>query len=112
MTVQSIPHQTPVTALDLTPASKESPAAIEREATLKNDSELREAFDTFVGQTFYGQLLKAMRSTVNKPAYFHGGRAEEVFQSQLDQLLIEEVSHASAERVSDPMFDLFMLSRQ
>lgn len=72
---------------------------------------LREAFDDFVGQTFFGQLLQAMRKTTGKPAYFHGGRGEEVFQSQLDQVIVERLSDASAEQFSDPMFDLFMLPR-
>ena len=41
---------------------------------------LREAFDSFVGETFYGQMLKEMRKTVGKSAYFDGGRAEEIFR--------------------------------
>ena len=72
---------------------------------------LREAFDDFVGQTFFGQLLHAMRKTTGKPAYFHGGRGEEVFQSQLDQVIVEQLSNASAEQFADPLFDLFMLPR-
>src|SRR5690606_35299167 len=32
--------------------------------------EVREAFTQFVGETFYGHMLKSMRSTVGKPAYF------------------------------------------
>ena len=48
-----------------------------------------------------------MRSTQDKPAYFHGGRGEEVFQSQLDQLLVQEMSKASAEEITGPMFELF-----
>jgi Rod binding domain-containing protein len=67
----------------------------------------REAFDSFVGQTFYGQMLKAMRSTVDKPAYFHGGRAEEVFQSQLDEMLSENMSKANAHTFTGPMFAQF-----
>ncbi|HEU0068949.1 MAG TPA: hypothetical protein VFQ26_06760, partial [Nitrospiraceae bacterium] len=58
----------------LTASPTQAPAA---------DNRLREVFDEFVGQSFYQQLLGAMRKTVNKPAYFHGGRAEEVFQGQL-----------------------------
>ena len=73
--------------------------------------ELREAFTQFVGETFYSQMLGAMRSTVQKPAYFHGGRGEEVFQGQLDQVLAEEMTEATAERFAGPMFDLFMLGR-
>ncbi len=71
------------------------------------NAKTREAFDTFVGETFYGQMLKAMRSTVDKPAYFHGGRAEEVFQSQLDQMLTENMSKADAHSFTGPMFEQF-----
>ncbi|QDU77549.1 hypothetical protein Pan97_46200 [Bremerella volcania] len=69
--------------------------------------QLREKFDQFVGESMFGQMLKSMRESVGKPAYFHGGRAEEVFQSQLDQLLVEKISDASAEQISKPMFELF-----
>ena len=76
------------------------------------DAEVREAFQSFVGQTLFGQMLKAMRRTVDKPAYFHGGRAEEIFTEQLDQLLAEKISDASAEKFSGPMFELFALQRR
>ena len=52
-----------------------------RPATAGRSDELRERFTQFVGETFYGQMIKAMRSTVGKPAYFHGGRGEEVFRA-------------------------------
>ena len=77
----------------------------------EDNPELREAFNDFVGQTFFGQMLSAMRDTVGEPAYFHGGRAEEVFQSQLDQVLAEELSEASADTFADPMYELFKLPR-
>ena len=72
---------------------------------------IREAFDDFVGRTFYGQLISAMRTTVGKPAYLHGGRAEEIFQGQMDQKLAEHMSDATAETFTGPMFDLFSLKR-
>ncbi len=72
---------------------------------------LREAFRDFVGQTLFGQMLASMRSTVGKPAYFHGGRAEEVFSQQLDQVLVEKITNASASTVADPMFELFNMQR-
>ena len=77
----------------------------------KSDTALRQAFDAFVGETFFGQMLSAMRKTVDKPAYFHGGQAEEVFQQQLDQLMVERVAEASATTITGPMFELFMLRR-
>jgi flagellar protein FlgJ len=78
----------------------------------EDDQELRDAFDSFVGQTFFGQMLSAMRKTLDKPAYFHGGRAEEIFQQQLDQVLGEKLADASADKFSGPMFELFVLDRR
>jgi Rod binding domain-containing protein len=67
--------------------------------------ELRQQFTQFVGETFYGQMIKSMRSTVGKPAYFHGGRGEEVFQGQLDQQFAEHMTAATAEDFAEPMFE-------
>jgi hypothetical protein len=75
------------------------------------DGELRQTFDTFVGEAFFGQMLASMRKTVGKPAYFHGGRGEEMFTERLDQVLSEEITKSSASSVSGPMFELFMLNR-
>ena len=74
--------------------------------------ELRQAFQDFVGQTFFSEMIKACRSGQKPSAYFNGGRAEEIFQGQLDQVMSEELSKSSAEKISDPMFELFMLKRQ
>ncbi len=77
----------------------------------KNDDELRSTFQTFVGQTMFSQMIASMRSTQEEPAYFHGGQAERIFQSQLDQVLSEEITKSSAAQISDPMFKLFQLRR-
>ena len=94
MTIPAIHTSLPATAS----------AAATREQT-------REAFSDFVGQTFFTQLLTEMRKTVDKPAYFHGGQAEEIFQGQMDQLLAERLSEATADSFAGPMFELFMLRR-
>jgi hypothetical protein len=57
-------------------------------------------------------MLKAMRKTVGKPAYFHGGRAEEIFTAQLDQVLAEKISEAGGDRFGGPMYELFLLGRK
>ena len=72
----------------------------------------REAFHDFVGQTFFSQMLSTMRKSVGKPAYFHGGRAEEIFQNQLDQVLAEDFSEKTEDRFSQPMYELFALARR
>ncbi len=71
----------------------------------------KEAFTEFVGQTMFGSMLESMRKTVGKPAYFHGGRTEEVFQKQMDQLIVEDLTEASADSIADPMFQLFQMNR-
>jgi Rod binding domain-containing protein len=78
----------------------------------KDDAELRQAFDSFVGETFFGQMMKAMRKSVGKPAYFYGGRAEEIFQEQLDQTLATNMAHASADQFTGPMYELFTMQRK
>ncbi|HVX15072.1 MAG TPA: rod-binding protein [Pirellulales bacterium] len=87
------------------------PAAAPTPSPRLDSPQLREAFDQFVGETFYGQMLASMRKTLGKPAYFHGGRAEEVFQGQLDQVVSEQLAKANADTLSGPMFDLFTLQR-
>ena len=77
----------------------------------KDSPELREAFTDFVGQSFFSQVLSQMRKTVGKPAYFHGGMGEDLFQARLDEVLVEHLSEATGESFSQPMYELFMLGR-
>jgi hypothetical protein len=76
-------------------------------STGTDQGQVREKFDAFVGQSFYTQLLHEMHKTVGKVPYFNGGRAEEIFQGQLDQVLSENLSKANAHQLTGPMFDLF-----
>ena len=78
----------------------------------EESSELEEKFTEFVGQTLFGSMLASMRKTLGKPAYMHGGRTEEVFQKQLDQLLVEDLTEASADSIASPMFDLFNMQKR
>lgn len=76
-----------------------------------DQAEAKELFNRWVGMTFYGQLLSEMRKSLGKTAYFHGGRAEEVFQGQLDQQIAEDMADASAESFSGPLYNLAMLQQ-
>jgi peptidoglycan hydrolase FlgJ len=91
-----------VSGLMTATASPEKADSLQRTGS---PDELRERFTQFVGETFFGQMIKAMRSTVDKPAYFHGGRGEEVFQGQLDQQLAEHLTEASASKFAEPLFE-------
>ncbi len=111
MSMPSLPH----TSVELAASKLVKPeqagdlsAASEQQAP----DELKQAFQDFVGQTLFSQMIKAVRSTQQAAPYFHGGRAEEIFQGQLDQVLSEEISESSAAKISDPMFELFMMRRQ
>jgi peptidoglycan hydrolase FlgJ len=93
-------------------AAQITPAKTPNLTGAAQNPQLRKAFDNFVGETFFGQLMRSMRKTVGKPAYFNGGRAEEIFQQQLDQTLAGKVSESSADKFSGPMFELFTLQRK
>ncbi|MBW3542028.1 MAG: rod-binding protein [Planctomycetes bacterium] len=71
------------------------------------DERLREVFQGFVAGTFYQQMLKALRQTHGRPAYLHGGRAEEIFQARLDQHVAEDLAANSGRAFSDELFDAF-----
>ncbi len=75
-----------------------------------NSAELKQAFQKFVAGTFYKQMFKAMREGQNKPAYFHGGQAEDMFQSQLDQQISEDLATRDGSGLADTLFSSF--SRQ
>jgi hypothetical protein len=77
----------------------------------RDTPELREAFTDFVGQTFFGELVKQMRATVHNSEFFHGGMGEDIFQTQLDQIMVERMSKTSAKSLSDPMYELLMAPR-
>ncbi len=57
-------------------------------------------------------MLSSMKKMTGKTPYFDGGRAEEVFRGQLNQVLATEMTKATANTFSGPMFDLFMLNRK
>lgn len=80
------------------------PSANSAEQQVADAKQVHDTFRTFVGEAFFGQMIKSMRSTQGKPAYFHGGQAEEVFRGQLDQTLAQEMTEASSDQIADPMF--------
>ena len=71
-----------------------------------NDKQFRDVLHQFVGQTLFGQMLKAMRSTQEKNPYFHGGNAEDIYQSMLDMTLTDQLTQATDKMLSEPMYKL------
>ena len=106
----------PISPVSQSPTSPPQEAAgfgrLTSESGTSDPSEIQEAFTDFVGQTLFGSMLASMRKSVGKPAYMHGGRTEEVFQKQMDQKIVEELTEASADQIAQPMFELFNLQRR
>lgn len=97
--------------MDISSTSLNTPSAPAALKQTGDPDKVREAFTDFVGNTFFSQLVTAMRKTVDKPAYFHGGRAETVFQAQMDERMVESMTKATADTFAGPMFELFTLGR-
>ena len=93
------------------PGAELQPLMRQADKAGEND-EIRSKFEAVLGEMLFGQLFKAMRKTVGKPAYFHGGRAEEIFSQQLDQVLAQKIAETSADQFVGPMYDLFMMGRK
>ncbi len=84
-----------------------SSVAAKTDAELPEDEQkFKELLHQFVGQVLFGQMLKSMRATQEKNPYFNGGRAEEIFQGQLDQVLTDKMTKATSKTLSDPMYKL------
>ncbi|HZZ71527.1 MAG TPA: rod-binding protein [Pirellulales bacterium] len=103
----------PISALDTltTSATSPTPAASLTGGGAKPE-DVKKAFDQFVGETFYSQMTQSLHKMTGKPAYFNGGRAEEVFQGQLDQTLSQKMAAANPGQFSGSMFNLFNLQRR
>lgn len=80
------------------------PTVNTEEQRLSDARDLQNAFKDFVGKSFYGEMLKSMRSTLGEPAYFHGGNAEKIFQTQLDHQIADEMTNSNGNELSAAMF--------
>jgi Rod binding domain-containing protein len=87
----------PITRNEETPKPK-------RELT-EEDKEFRDVMHKLVGEVLYGTMMKQFRESQEPDPYFGGGRGEELFQSQLDQIYVEKMSNASSNNISDAMFN-------
>jgi Rod binding domain-containing protein len=98
----------------MTPIAAVSP--IDSLAARKNAAgstdELRATFQDAVGSLFYGQMIKALRSGVGKPAYFHGGQAEEMFQAQMDQQVAADLARDHAGGLVEDLFQRFLVDHR
>ena len=71
--------------------------------------QMRQTFQEAVGSLFYGQMIKALRSGVGKPAYIHGGQAEEMFQGQMDQQVAENLARHQGGALVEDLYQRFLV---
>ncbi|GEM_PF-1887931 len=65
----------------------------------------QEALQQFVGETFYGIMMKQMRSSVMKSDLFGNSSALNMFESQFDQMMVEKMAANSTDQFSQPMYE-------
>lgn len=72
--------------------------------------ELEAKFNEFVAGTFFKAMLAAMRKTVGGDAVIHGGRAEEIFRSHLDDTLARRAATERGDGFSEKLYRQFLLN--
>jgi Rod binding domain-containing protein len=70
--------------------------------------DMKSTFQDFVAGSFYQEMMKCVRKMHGKPAYLYGGKAEEVFQGQLDQQVSQDLAHSHGNQFADSLFQAFM----
>lgn len=69
----------------------------------------KQAFQEAVGGLFYAQMIKALRQGVGKPAYIHGGQAEEMFQEQMDQQVASNFARTHSAGFVEELYQRFLI---
>lgn len=82
-------------------------ASAGRSSTDPRLNQLRQVAGQVVGSVFYGKLLQTMRDSTLKGEYGHGGRGEEIFQAQMDQILAEEAGQARGFDLAEAIYRRF-----
>lgn len=81
-------------------------------ASTWSPGELREKVGEFVGQIFYGTLLRQMQESKLKGEYFHGGRGEEVFKAQLGMELARRMGRAPDDPIAGKLYEALQRQRR
>lgn len=72
---------------------------------------LRENVGEFVGNVFYGTLMRQMQNSKLKGKYLHGGRGEEVFQSQLNMEYAKRMGRSPNDPIANRIYDAMTRNR-
>lgn len=74
------------------------------------DAELRELTEMVVSTAFIAPMFEQLRSDPLAANLFHGGRAESIFQQQLDQVLSDRIATTTKFGLADALFKQFKQS--
>ena len=74
-------------------------------AAVKKEAEMRGIVGEFVGNVFYGTLLRQMEQTTIKGEYMHGGRGEEMFRSQLHMEYAKRLGRAPGDPIANRIYE-------
>lgn len=100
-------------SMHMSPILNSIPSTAPQAPQFDADSDRQRAvFRDFVAGTFYQELLKSMRDTHGEAAYFHGGRAEEIFRGQMDQHIVESLAENHGDVLAEPFYDAWTLGRR
>lgn len=65
----------------------------------------QQAMQQFVGEAFFGMMIKQMRSSVIKSDLMGNSQAQKMFEGQFDQMMVEKMAATSADQLSKPMYE-------
>jgi hypothetical protein len=78
-----------------------------RETLSGRQAELKKVFTEFAAGTFYREMLGALRKSHDKPAYFDGGQAEQIFRAEMDRHIAEDLAARYGDAFATPLYDSF-----
>ncbi len=84
---------------------------LEPNVPLPRDGELRQRLGEFVGNIFYGMLIRQMNESGLKGEYFHGGRGEDVFKAQLGMELAQRLGRAANDPITNRLYEAMARKR-
>lgn len=79
-----------------------SPEAIEARESLRRHA------GEFVGNIFYGTLLKELQNTTLKSELFHGGRGEEAFRGMLNMELARRMGQSPGDPIANRIYEVMV----
>ena len=105
MNVATGDNRASLTALALGPQTAAPPVAVGRGGAGSDLATARRTAQQFIGETFYGLMLKELRKTTSQEHLLFGGRGEETMQPLLDQYVGQKLAASTQFELSNVMVE-------